>query len=57
MTRWIARLAGARPSARAGRRAVDRAPSRVDHRAVFARFADALVLRSRFGGRPRVREV
>lgn len=49
MTRWIARLAAGHAPARA-----DRLP---DHRAVFARFVEALAARSRAFGHPRIREV
>lgn len=45
MTRWIARLAAGT------------APARLDHRAVFARFVEALAARSRGFGQPRIREV
>ncbi len=56
MTRWIARLVAGRALARAD--CLDhRAPSRAEHRAVFARFVEALAARSRAFGHPRIREV
>jgi hypothetical protein len=48
MTRLIARLAAGRAPARG---------DRLDHRAVFARFVEALAARSRAFGQPRIREV
>ena len=57
MTRWIARIAGGRASARADAEASSRAFAPTDHRAVFARFAEALAGRSSRVGLPRVREV
>lgn len=50
MTRWITRLAGGSAPARPD-------PAFLDHRLVFARFAETLAARAPRAGLPRVREV